>query len=387
MVKKIFLLIFLCSTFTLYAQELEMAEASQISTPKEEGGRSSSSIDTNRIFQKPIFYVADIFGFGEGNSVDGETAIMQNLKNDIQASVTLPFRFTELYTLKLTLADRFRVYGSFKRGVSEFDDNVDMPRPHSVDLRNRLYVELNNSFSIIPEVNVDFGLGMRFDSHASSHTDDAVSGRPRDLSPQLLFYPFVSLSGRVENFSYSLYNFDAFYFNTGDTEAFQFRDEVEINLNVMLNYDFSSLITKNKDFGLGLTAFMESYTYMTKGINRTQKAIDKDLIAFSGFDADIFLLLEGKLKYFRPVAGLFMKTKNGSRLGDTYVADFYVGGDIGAIVEYNNFYFGVNYKGGKQVNRGAAVNYIPNKFVGETAIYFGYVSNGASPLERLLVNQ
>ena len=82
-----------------------------------------------------------------------------------------------------------------------------------------------------------------------------------------------------------------------------------------------------------------------------------------------------------------MKTKSGTRLGDKYLADFYVGGDIGAIIEIKQFYFGVNYKGAKQVNCGAALDYVPNKFSRETAIYFGYVSNGASPLEKLLVNQ
>lgn len=372
--------------FPIFSQE---ETGSPVETPIQAEVEQSSDEETDDdgIFGEPDFYVANVFGFGEWNNLGSESSTMQNLKNDIQAGVTLPFNFSDLYSLKVSLANRFRIYANFKRNPSEFDEGIIVPVPFSVDLRNRLYFDLNNSFKIMEAVNVDVGLGIRFDSHASSHTDDALTGRPRDLSPRLLFYPFMSLYGKVENFSYSLYNFNAFYFNTGDREAFRFRDEVEINLNLNLSYDFMPMIKADDNYKLALTFFMESYTYVTKGDNRSQANKDKDALGFSNFDADLFLLVDAKVKYFQPIAGLFIKTKNGTRVVDQYVSDVYVGGSVGGLINFKNFTFGVNYKAGQQVNPGSVMNYVPNKFIAETAVYFGYSFNNSNPIEKLLVNQ
>lgn len=239
----------------------------------------------------------------------------------------------------------------------EIEDGVYYSKTSTLILRSRTQFGFENKFKVHEAVMFTLGLQGRLQVDF-----DSVNASNKKYIPELRFTPTVSLNGSKSNASYFLsYSVSPDFF-IGSSDYSRFKDNLEMALKVSFEYNFLPLLVDNKDYACSIITELSNTNVFTKNDSqRSEAAKLSNALGFSTYELEYVLGVRAKADRIIPMIGLWAYSRDSVRINDKVVNNAFMGAKVGLGFAGDTWTFSFDYKGGRQVNKGSSVYFVPQK--------------------------
>lgn len=239
----------------------------------------------------------------------------------------------------------------------EIEDGVYYSKTSTLILRSRTQFGFENKFKINDALMFTLGLLGRLQVDF-----DSVNLSNSKYIPEIRFTPSLTLNGSKSGvayfFSYSL----SPDFYIGSSDYSRFKDNMEMAAKFSLEYNFLPLLVSDPDYACNIISELSYSNTFTKNDSlRSEAAKLQNALGFSSYEVEYVLGVRGKADRIIPQLGLWTYSRDSVRINDKVVNNIFMGAKVGLGFSGDTWTFSFDYKGGRQVNTGSAVYFIPQR--------------------------
>ena len=239
----------------------------------------------------------------------------------------------------------------------EIEDGVSYSKTSTLILRSRTQFGFENRFKINEALMFTLGLLGRLQVDF-----DSVNLSNNKYIPELRFTPSLTLNGAKSGVSYFVSYSLSPDFYIGSSDYSRFKDNMEQAAKFSLEYNFLPLLVADPDYACSVISELSySNTFTKNDSQRSEAAKLSNALGFSTYELEYVLGMRAKADRIIPLLGLWTYSRDSSRINDKVVNNVFLGAKVGLGFDGGTWAFSFDYKGGRQVNTGSAVYFVPQR--------------------------